>query len=80
VTITIETGHEFSLERMLGDKFKEEHVLDLPFNYFFPKRLNNPRLAEGQSWEAAVDENFLLIYNPNFEPGKKYTVTLEIDK
>ena len=80
VTITIETSPQFSLDRMVGDKFKEEHVLDLPFSYFFPERLDNPRLAEGQPWKAAVDENFLLIYDPGFEPGKKYTVILETDK
>lgn len=64
---------------MQGDDFKKEHVLDLPFSCFFPKRLNNPRLAKGQTWEAAVDENFLLIYNPDFYPNSKYEVVLEID-
>ena len=33
--ITITTSENFSLERMKGDKFKQEHVLDLPFSYFF---------------------------------------------
>ncbi len=77
VTVTIETGPGFSLERMAGDGFKQEHVLDLPFSYLFPERLDNPRLAEGQGWNAAVDENFLLVYGPGFEAGKKYTVVLE---
>lgn len=77
--ITITTKDNFSLERMKGDHFKEEHVLDLPFSYFFPERLNNPRLAEGQKWKAAVDENFLLVYNADFEPGKTYTVVLDMD-
>ena len=77
--VTITTKDNFSLERMKGDHFKEEHVLDLPFNYFFPERLNNPRLAEGQDWKAAVDENFLMVYNADFEPNKTYTVTLDID-
>ena len=67
--VTITTKDNFSLERMKGDHFKEEHVLDLPFNYFFPERLNNPRLAEGQDWKAAVDENFLMVYNADFEPS-----------
>lgn len=78
--ITIKTNENFSLERMKGDKFKEEHVLDLPFNYFFPERLNNPRLAAGQNWKAAVDENFLIIYNPEFKPNSTYEVVLDVDK
>ena len=77
--VTITTHENFSLERMQGDHFKEEHVLDLPFNYFFPQRLNHPRLAEGQEWEAAVDENFLLVYHPNFEAGKTYQIVLDLD-
>ena len=80
VTITIETKPNFDLKRMAGDNFKEEHVLDIPFSYFFPERLDNPRLAAGQPWNAAVAEDFLLIYDPGFEPGKKYTVVLDIDK
>ena len=78
--ITIKTNENFSLERMKGDKFKQEHVLDLPFNYFFPVRLNNPRLAAGQDWKAVVDENFLIIYNPDFKPNSTYEVVLDIDK
>ena len=78
--ITITTGENFSLQRMKGDGWKSEHVLDLPFSYFFPERLNNPRLAEGQDWDVALDENFLLIYNCDFEPGNTYQVILDIDK
>ena len=78
--ITIKTNENFSLERMKGDKFKQEHVLDLPFNYFFPVRLNNPRLAAGQDWKAVVDENFLIIYNPDFKPNSTYEVVLDIEK
>lgn len=77
--VTIQTAENFSLERMKGDHFKQEHVLDLPFSYFFPERLKNPRLAAGQHWKAAVDENFLLIYNAEFEPGRTYTVELETE-
>ena len=77
--VTITTKENFSLERMKGDQFKQEHVLDLPFSYFFPKRLNNPRLAAGQDWKVAVDENFLLIYNADFEPNQTYKVELDID-
>ena len=78
-TITITTDENFSLERMRGDKFKQEHVLDLPFNYFFPERLENPRLAEGETWDAVVDENFILIYNAEFAPSSTYTITLDIE-
>ena len=78
--VTITTGENFSLERMAGDKFKQEHVLDLPFNYFFPERLKNPSLAEGQNWDAVVDENFLLVYNPEFEPNNTYEIVIDIDK
>ncbi len=78
--VIIETGKNFSLDRLEGSDFTSQHVGKLPFSYFFPKRLINPRLAEGQDWEAAVDENFLLIYNPNFEPEKTYTIELLVDK
>lgn len=27
-----------------------------------------------------MDENFLLIYNPNFKPGQTYEIVLETDK
>lgn len=77
--ITIVTKEGFSLERMRGDKFKQEHVLDLPFNYFFPTRLTNPRLAEGQTWDVVLDENFILVRNAEFEPNSTYTITLDID-
>ena len=76
--VTITTNANFSLERMQGDKFKQEHVLDLPFSYFFPERLKSPRLAEGQEWEAVVDENFLLVYNPNFEPNSTYEIVIDL--
>ena len=77
--ITIVTKESFSLERMRGDKFKQEHVLDLPFNYFFPSRLKNPRLAEGQSWDVVLDENFILVRNAEFEPSSTYTITLDLE-
>ena len=76
--VTITTGDNFSLERMVGDKFKQEHVLDLPFSHIFAERLVNPRMAEGQSWDAVVDENFILVYNANFEPSSTYEIIIEI--
>ena len=76
--ITIKTKENFSLQRMKGDNWKKEHVLDLPFSYFFPQRLCNPSLAEGQDWDVAVDENFLLVYNADFEPNSTYEVVLDL--
>ena len=76
--LTIKTKENFSLQRMKGDNWKKEHVLDLPFSYFFPQRLCNPSLAEGQDWDVAVDENFLLIYNADFEPASTYEVVLDL--
>jgi zinc protease len=64
---------------MRGDKFKQEHVLDLPFSYLFPTRLVNPRLAEGQAWDVALDENFILVYNAEFEPNMSYTIILDVE-
>jgi hypothetical protein len=77
--ISVITGMNFSMERMKGDHFKQEHVLDLPFSYFFPQRLKNPRLENGQSWKCAMDENFLMVYNANFMPGKTYRIVLDVD-
>lgn len=79
VTVTITTAENFSLERMEGGHFKEEHVLNLPFNYFFPARLNHPTVVPGQSWDAVVDENFLLIYDPKFEPNQTYTIQIAVE-
>lgn len=77
--VTINTFSNFSIERMRGDKFKQEHVLDLPFTYIFPERLKNPRAAEGQPWEMVVDENFLIVYNADFEPNSSYEIVIDID-
>lgn len=77
--VTIATNSNFNLERLKGDQFKQEHVLDLPFSYFFPERLKNPRPAAGEGRDIAVDENFMFIYNPDFQPDSTYTVELDID-
>ena len=77
--ITITTSENFSLERMKGDKFKQEHVLDLPFSYFFPERLVNPRLAEGEAWDVALDENFILVYYAEFSPSSTYKIILDVE-
>jgi zinc protease len=54
-------------------------VLDLPFSYIFEKRLKNPRLAEGQQWKAVVDENFLIIYEPDFKPNSTYEIVIDTE-
>jgi zinc protease len=77
--VTITTGANFSLEKMRGDKFKQEHVLDLPFSHIFPERLSNPRLSEGQEWKVALDENFVLVYNAEFEPNKRYEIIIDVE-
>ena len=77
--VRVVTGDNFSLEKMRGDKFKQEHVLDLPFSYIFPKRLSSPRLAEGQEWEVALDENFVLVYNAEFEPNSVYEIVIDVE-
>ena len=77
--VKVVTGENFSLEKMRGDKFKQEHVLDLPFSYIFPQRLSSPRLAEGEKWEVALDENFVLVYNAEFEPNSVYEIVLDVE-
>lgn len=77
--LTIKTGLNYSPRLISGDYFKEVHVLDLPFSYIFPERLNNPRLAEGQRLKVAVDENFILIYGNRMGPNNTYKVVLDID-
>ncbi len=77
--VTINTGANFSLEQMRGDKFKQEHVLDLPLSYIFPKRLINPRLAEGQQWDVALDENFILVYNAELAPAMTYEIVIDLE-
>ena len=77
--VKVTTGENFSLEKMRGDKFKQEHVLDLPFSYIFPTRLSQPRLAEGQEWKVALDENFILVYNAEFEPNSTYEIIIDVE-
>ena len=75
--ITVTTGDMFSMEKMRGDKFKQEHVLDLPFSYIFPERLTNPKLV-GDKWsKAVIDENFMLLYDVEFEPSSTYEIVIK---
>ena len=74
--VTITTGANFSMEKMRGDKFKQEHVLDLPFSYIFPERLKSPKVVDANGWKSVVDENFLLIYDATFEPSQQYEIVI----
>lgn len=47
--------------------------------FFFPERLKRPKLGKSQKWQAVLDKNFLVIYNPGFKPDKKYTILLDVD-
>ena len=75
--VTITTGENYSMEKMRGDKFKQEHVLDLPFSYIFPERLKSPKLANDKWGKAVVDENFMLLYDVEFEPSTTYEVVIK---
>ena len=75
--VTITTGDNFNMEKMRGDKFKQEHVLDLPFSYIFPERLNSPKLADSKWGKAVVDENFMLLYDAEFAPSSTYEIVIK---
>lgn len=77
--VTIHTNEYFDGELMKGGKLKQEHVADIPFAYYFPKRIKKPRLAVGQNWEVALAEDFILVYNCEFEKNKTYTIELDIE-
>lgn len=74
--VTVTTGANFSMEKMRGDKFKQEHVLDLPFSYIFPERLSNPKFEDDKWGKAVVDENFMLLYDAEFEPSSTYEIVI----
>lgn len=78
-TITIKTSDKFSAERMAGGNLPKENLQEQPFTYLLEKRVKNPRLAEGQNWKAAVDENFLFLYDTDFKPSSTYKVVLDCD-
>ena len=75
--VTITTGENFSMEKMRGDKFKQEHVLDLPFSYIFPERLNSPKLVDNKWGKAVIDENFMLLYDAEFAPSSTYEIVIK---
>lgn len=75
--ITLKTNPSFSIEKVNGKGFKEEHVGDIPIAYFFPVRINNPKLIENKdNLDCVFDENFLLIYDKDIVPNKEYKIIL----
>ena len=62
--------------------FNKQIVGRLPFIYFFPKRLKNPRLAKELDFDGDIelDENFIFIYRTYWEPDQTYTIVLSTDK
>ena len=75
--VTITTGENFSMEKMRGDKFKQEHVLDLPFSYIFPERLNSPKIVDNKWGKAVIDETFVLLYDAEFAPSSTYEIVIK---
>lgn len=87
-TLCITTSEHFSRIRMEGNYFKEEgdvwnpvSVGRLPFTYFFPERLRNPRLVGKLKFdgELSLNKDFLFIRDPGFETGKTYKIVLKVD-
>lgn len=77
--VTIKTKENFSLSRMTGDKFKTEHVGDLPFCFIFPERLKNPSIKQRLPWETVVSKDALFIYNPTFKPNLEYKIVIDVE-
>ncbi len=87
--ITVRTDEHYKRQEMEGSRFQEdpgmfnEKIIGrLPFIYFFPERLKNPRLAKELDFDGDVelDENFLFIYGTYWEPDQTYTIVLSTDK
>ena len=76
--IKIKTRKNFNMNHLKGEQFKQEHVGNLPFSYFFPERLKSPRLVSKCSGDILINEDFMLIYEPNFKPGETYKIVLEM--
>jgi len=60
-----------------GRGIKQIHVNDIPFAYFFPERIKNPELVDPQNLEVILDDNFIMIYNLDFTPGKVYKIVIK---
>lgn len=78
-TVIVTTLPSFNIKQMKGRDYKPEYTRNLPFSYIFPERLPNARLASGQTWDAVTDENFMLIYAPQFEANREYRIVIDFD-
>lgn len=86
--LTIQTDSRFDRRQMSGNYYKEKTTMyngttlgRLPFSYFFPERLNNPKLAKKLDFEGVVEvnENFIFIHDCFFEPNQTYEVVLSVN-
>ena len=76
--IKLKTKDNFSIEKTSGKGFKDEHVCDIPIAYFFPERIFSPEIVSNKNnLDIAFDENFLLVYDKDLEPGKEYTIIIK---
>lgn len=76
--ITLKTGSHFSVDKVSGKGFKEEHVKDIPLAYFLPERIQSPKIVENEKrLNVVIDENFLLIYNKDLAPQSEYRLVVE---
>jgi hypothetical protein len=74
----LKTKDNFSIEKTSGKGFKDEHVCDIPIAYFFPERIFSPEIVSNKNnLDIAFDENFLLVYDKDLEPGKEYTIIIK---
>ena len=50
------------------------------FQLFLPGTIEKTSFGGRTRLESSLDENFLLIYNCDFEPNKTYQVILNVEK
>lgn len=73
--ITVTTDANFRPENYKGRSWKDEHVDHLPLAFYFPQRVDKPTLKAPRKVKMddyILEENSLLIYNPDLKPGKTY--------
>ncbi|MFA5714026.1 MAG: hypothetical protein WC960_07645, partial [Bacteroidales bacterium] len=93
--VVVKTDKSYKPEKVKGAGIKEIHVEDLPFAYFLPQRVENISgvtlvergVGKGANREipladrrVVINRDFILIYNPPFEAGKEYIITLKTEK
>lgn len=80
--VKIKTLKNFDLDRLKGENFKQVHVKDLPFSYFFPVRIETPCQVSlsGFSGEVVLDKDFILIYHPDFKARHTYKIVIDLER